>query len=131
MDIEKFLKENVPHSHSKMANHWNEIKILRKKGFTLEQVRKFLALNGVTVSVTTISGYIKRREAKEKAHAQEDTPPPAEKSAEATEKAEPTTAQKKKTGNPVLDNYKKPEPKRFIHDPTAAVDLDELFKKWG
>jgi DNA-binding transcriptional MerR regulator len=109
-----------------MADYWDDIKKLRAAGCTLEQVREFLAANGVAVSVAAISKYIKRREAegetidkgetrttaektveRQKEAAAEPAPKPAEPAPETDEEGGRLSAKQKRER--LADQYIKPE----------------------
>lgn len=63
MDAHEFLKKVAPAAQrSRLAPFWNDIATLRENDCTLEQVRAFLAANGVQISIAGLSKYIKRRE---------------------------------------------------------------------
>lgn len=73
MDANEFLKKVTPAAHrSRLAPFWNDITKLRENNCTLDQVRDFLAANGVVISVAGLSNYIKRRD--EKVRQKEDHP---------------------------------------------------------
>lgn len=62
MDANEYLKKIKPAAHrSRLAPFWNEITKLRQNNCTLDQVREFLAVNGVKISIAGLSNYIKRR----------------------------------------------------------------------
>lgn len=52
-------------TNSRLEPWYEQIKGLREAGCTLEQVKDFLAEIGVTITVTGISNYLKRRREKE------------------------------------------------------------------
>ena len=62
MDVEEFLKQVKPAGRrSRLAPWWADISKLRRAGCTLEQVKVFLATNGVEITVPGLSTYIQRR----------------------------------------------------------------------
>jgi DNA-binding transcriptional MerR regulator len=61
MDLDEFLEKESPATRSKLAPWLKDIQTLRSKGYTLEQVRKYLAFNGVTITVAGLSAYLRRR----------------------------------------------------------------------
>lgn len=66
MDADEFLKKVAPLApRSRLAPYWGDIVKLRAHGCTLDQVREFLAVNQVQISMAGLSQYIRRREAKE------------------------------------------------------------------
>lgn len=65
MDADEFLKRVEPAAkRSRLAPFLDDIKKLRGEGCTLDQVREFLAANGVTISVAGLSKFLKRQEEK-------------------------------------------------------------------
>ena len=65
MDANEFLKRVKPAAkRSRLAPFLDDINKLRGEGCTLDQVREFLAANGVEISVAGLSKYIKRQEGK-------------------------------------------------------------------
>lgn len=66
MNTDEFLKKIKPAAkRSLLAPWWKEIRELREKSCTLDQVCKFLSLNGVEITIAGLSKYIKRREMRE------------------------------------------------------------------
>lgn len=62
MNVEEFLKQVQPAvRRSRLAPHIADIQRLRAAGCSLDQVRRFLAENGVTVSVAGLSSYLIRQ----------------------------------------------------------------------
>lgn len=127
MDADSFLKQNAPRPRSAMADYWDDIKKLRAAGCTLEQVREFLAANGVAVSVAAISKYIKRREAEgeiiDKGETRTTAEKPVERQKEAAEKPASDTAEKTATPG----KLEKSKAKTFGHNPIAK-NIDDLLK---
>lgn len=63
VDADEFLKQIKPAAKRSRLGPWSaDIDKLRQNGCSLEQVREFLAINGVVVSVAAISKFIKRQE---------------------------------------------------------------------
>lgn len=66
MNTDEFLKKIKPAAkRSLLAPWWKEIRELREKNCTLDQVCKFLSLNGVEITIAGLSKYIKRQEMRE------------------------------------------------------------------
>lgn len=66
MDAGDFLQMTLPVDRtSKLAPFWHDILRLRANKRTLSQVLVFLNANGVQITITGLSKYIQRREAKE------------------------------------------------------------------
>lgn len=72
MDAEEYFKNVTPGAmRSSLDPFWPAIKKARSEGYTLKQIVDFLKTNSVTITVAGLSVYIRRREAKESAKAQE------------------------------------------------------------
>lgn len=127
MDADSFLKQNAPRPRSAMADYWEDIKKLRAAGYTLEQVRSFLAANGVTVSVAAISKYIKRREAEGDTIAKAETPATAETPVERQKEAapEPASSTTEKPAKP--GKFEKKQSKTFGHS-AKSDGINDLLK---
>lgn len=62
MDANEFLKLVSPAGKkSRLAPFLNDIEKLRTAGCTLEQVQDFLQRNGITISVSGLSAYLRRQ----------------------------------------------------------------------
>lgn len=110
MDANEFAQMFKPGTQrSRLAPFWNDIAQLREGGYTLEQVCRFLAMNGVAITVAGLSTYIKRREGKED-------------SIQTTEPQAPGGA-KEGTGTPRLDASSKTVPATTI-PPLSDMDLN-------
>lgn len=127
MDADSFLKQNAPRPRSAMADYWDDIKKLRAAGCTLEQVREFLAANGVTVSVAAISKYIKRREAEGETIDKGETRTTAEKIVERQKEAaaEPASSTTEKSAVP--GKFEKKQSKTFGHS-ALSDGIEDLLK---
>lgn len=65
MDIEEFVKKNAPGRRtSRLDKYADEIKTLKKQKYTDEQIRQWLATNGVEISREVLRRYYKRLAAK-------------------------------------------------------------------
>jgi hypothetical protein len=65
MDIEEFVKKNAPGRRtSRLDKYANEIKVLKTQKYTDEQIRQWLATNGVEISREVLRRYCKRLAAK-------------------------------------------------------------------
>lgn len=127
MDADSFLKQNAPRPRSAMADYWDDIKKLRAAGCTLEQVREFLAANGVAVSIAAISKYIKRREAEAETSSKGETKSTEEKPVErqkegTTERASGTAEKKASPGK-----FEKKQSKTFGHS-AKSDGINDLLK---
>jgi hypothetical protein len=75
MDVEEFAKREPPAGRKSVLAPWEiQIKDLKSRGYTLEQIVKFLAENGVTISEPGICNFLTRRA--KKAGTKEAIPPP-------------------------------------------------------
>lgn len=134
MDADSFLKQNAPRPRSAMADYWDDIKKLRAAGCTLEQVREFLAANGVAVSVAAISKYIKRREAEGETIDKEETRTTAEKPVERQKEAAAEPAPKPAEPAPETDEEggrlsAKQKRERLADQYIKPETTNSLFKK--
>lgn len=59
VDVKTFMKNVNPspksHASEKLKIYKSEILELRKNGYSWENIKKFLAVNGITVTATTLS----------------------------------------------------------------------------
>ncbi len=115
MDADEFLKRVEPAAkRSRLAPFLDDIKKLRGEGCTLDQVREFLAANGVTISVAGLSKFLKRQE--EKPGAGQAATSAASGSATVDcaiqSQSTPGGPQEKKVGD-----FNIPKPKKFVHNP--------------
>lgn len=68
MDINDFLKATAPAGkRSVLEPFLEEIQMLRKRNYTLDQIRQYLAANDVEVSIPAISKFIKQHETRKTA----------------------------------------------------------------
>jgi len=68
MDINDFLSTTAPAGkRSVLEPFLEEIQMLRKRNYTLDQIRQYLAANDVEVSIPAISKFIKLHEARKTA----------------------------------------------------------------
>jgi hypothetical protein len=67
MDKTEFEETEQPNAdiRSRLAPYWEDILSLRSKGYSLAQVVRFLGANGVTIGISGLSAYIKRRQQRE------------------------------------------------------------------
>ena len=64
MDINEFLNATAPAGKRSVLDPFlEEIQILRKRNYTLDQIRQYLAANLVKISIPAISKFIKQHEA--------------------------------------------------------------------
>lgn len=63
MDADEFSRTVRPAKlRSRLAPFWLGILKLRNQGYSLAQIREFLSLNNVTISIAGLAAYIKRQE---------------------------------------------------------------------
>ena len=119
MDADDYLKAVPPASRrSKLAPWLADIRKLRANGYTLEQVREFLAKNGVEITIAGVSAYVKRMEARQE---QEETTP----AAHAAGKQPPQAGEGSGVGVEVQPQRKTADTVR-ARRPEIDIDPDEL-----
>jgi len=62
MKAEDFEAQNAPKGRrSRLAPYLTDIRKLRDDGYTLEQIREFLALNKISISIRGLTAYLQRQ----------------------------------------------------------------------
>jgi len=63
MKAEEFKTQQKPKGRrSRLAPYLGDIRKLRNDGYTLEQIREFLALNQISISIRGLTAYLQRQE---------------------------------------------------------------------
>lgn len=97
MDINDFLSTTAPAGkRSVLEPFLEEIQMLRKRNYTLDQIRQYLAANDVEVSIPAISKFIKQHEARKTAvdcaiHGQNEATAVPAPAAESTQEKPPVS----------------------------------------
>ncbi|MCL1622627.1 hypothetical protein [Ralstonia pseudosolanacearum] len=140
MDIREFQKQVSPAQRRSKMHPWlADIQALRAGGYTIEQVRQYLAANQVIVAFSTLAAFIARQTPKgESARARAATVPPA-KEATRTDATVSASQKKAELSYKTTEELAKENPtlnKRAILDLYARQfqveppnPLDELIRK--
>jgi hypothetical protein len=60
LTVEDFVNKEQPRGRSRLAHYDDELRLLKARGYGLDQMREFLKANGITVTVAAISAYFKK-----------------------------------------------------------------------
>lgn len=112
MDINEFINQVKPKPRSKIEPFYEDLKKLKEANCTIEQLQKFVKLNGLSVSKSAIDQYMKRKQNKSVSQinektsrpALEDTKKPMTKKEDSDRYAENLT--NTYTNNPVINKLK-------------------------
>jgi hypothetical protein len=124
MDIEEFVKNNAPGRRiSRLEKYANEIKTLKQQKYTDEQIRQWLATNGVEISREVIRRYCKRLAAKS-SEPTVTTPAPNEKpvAIEILETAIGSESQAEKLQRKLAEQRADADKTRFKHDKSGNIN---------
>jgi hypothetical protein len=123
MDIEEFVQKHQPGMRtSRLDKYAKEIKALKEKKYTDEQIREWLATNGLQISREAIRRYVKKLTA----GSQSTTPVPVitesePKSVEAAATAPSNESQAEKLRRKLAEQQGDADKTRFKHDKSGNI----------
>lgn len=119
MDIEEFVKTVPPGKKTSRLNKYaNEIRQLKSKGYTDEQIREWLGRNGIEISREAVRRFVKKTNANQTTGiAEKPEPDKIEQTANNTQ----TESQAEKLKKRLAEQQSEAEKARFKHDKSGNI----------